>query len=171
MTMPMTTEELIEDSALAPYSDVCVVEPEYGNNEIIEKVEGGLLQFPQVDIPLTHLFAPGVYWREVFMPAGTFVIGHQHKTSHFNVILSGSARVMMDGELHQITAPCVLVSEPNVRKLLYIEEDMRWATVHPTEETDLEALSDLLITKSGTFLGHEKELLEFRQMLGEGEIL
>jgi len=28
-----------------------------------------------------HRFAPGVYMRQVFMPAGTVVLGHCHKQS------------------------------------------------------------------------------------------
>ena len=108
--------------------------------DAVEQAEAALLQQPQVSIPLTHLFAPGVYWREVLMPKDTFVIGHRHLTEHFNVILTGKARVMMDGVIHDIVAPCVIKSDPGVRKVLYIVEDMRWATVHPTNETDMERL-------------------------------
>lgn len=123
--------------------------------DAVEQAEAALLQRPQVNIPLTHRFAPGVYWREVFMPKDTFVIGHRHLTEHFNVILTGKARVMMDGVIHDIVAPCVLKSDPGVRKVLYIVEDMRWATVHPTTETDLERLEELLIVKSDSFVKHQ----------------
>jgi hypothetical protein len=134
----------------------------------IEMLEARLLHAPQVEIPLTHLFAPHVYWREVFMPKGSFVIGHQHKTEHFNVVLTGRARVLMAGEMHEIVAPCVMTSGAGVRKILYIEEDMRWATIHPTDETDMERLEEELIIKSDSFLA--KELEQMQQLLkSEGE--
>lgn len=132
----------------------------------IERVEAELLKLPQVEIPLTHRFAPGVYMREVMMPAGTFVIGHCHKTRHLNIISQGRATVMMDGDVHEIVAPCVLTSEVNVRKVLYIHEDMIWATIHPTHETDLDKLEAELITKSPSYMRHLEDLQELKKLVG-----
>jgi hypothetical protein len=123
-------------------------------NDQIEAVEQKLLQLPQIDCPLVHRFAPSVYMREVTMPVGSFVIGHEHNTEHFNVVLTGKARVMIDGMVEDIVAPCVFVSKPSVRKILFIVEEMKWATVHPTEETNLEVLDSVLITKSNAFVAH-----------------
>src|SRR5690242_10473496 len=67
------------------------------SNAAIERLEAQLLSEPQLPAPVTHHFAPGVYMREIFMPAGAFVIGHEHRTEHLNVILTGRASVMMDG--------------------------------------------------------------------------
>lgn len=129
-------------------------QPAADPNAPIEMMEGMLIHHAQVECPLTHHFAPGVYFREIFMPAGAFIIGHEHKTEHFNVVLSGKARVLIEGEWHDIAAPCVFVSKPGVRKVLEILEDMRWATIHATEETDMERLEELCIVKSATWLKH-----------------
>jgi quercetin dioxygenase-like cupin family protein len=123
----------------------------------IETVESSLLQMPQVETELTHRFAPGVYMREIFMPANSIILGHQHKTCHFNIVLSGRAKVLMNGEVQEFKAGDVIVSQPGVRKILYIQEDMRWATIHPTEETDIEKLEDQLIIKSESWLRHAGE--------------
>jgi len=134
------------------------------NNSKIEALESVLLPLPQVEMPLTHLFAPGVYFREIFMPAGTFIIGHEHKTEHFNVVLAGKAKVSIDGKAQIITAPCVFVSKPGVRKVLEILEDMRWATIHPTHETSIPKLEKLLVKKSKTFRHNELLISEFSQL-------
>lgn len=120
----------------------------------VDAIEARLLPLPQVPIPLTHSFAPGVYLREVEMPAGSLIIGHEHKTEHFNIILSGHATVMMNGVVQHIHAPAIIRSLPGVRKVLYIHETMRWATIHPTTETDIEILEDALVIKSAAFLAH-----------------
>lgn len=100
------------------------------------------------------------------MRAGTFVIGHEHKTEHFNIVLTGRASVMLeDGKVQEIVAPCTFVSHAGVRKVLYIHEDMIWQTVHPTEETDVDKLEAALIVKSVSFLKHEKLLEDIRQHL------
>lgn len=98
----------------------------------------------QVECPLVHHFSPGIYAREIFMPAGTFIIGHKHKTQHLNIILSGKAAVLMDGEVHYVEAPAVIESKPGVQKVLLIEEDMRWMTIHanPTECRDVVQLEE-----------------------------
>ena len=101
-----------------------------------------LLHFPQVPCKLTHSFQPGVYLREIEMPAGTFVIGHKHDTEHFNVILTGRAIVLIDGEARVVEAPCYFKSHAGCRKVLFIEQTMHWMTIHPnpTDTTDIAAL-------------------------------
>lgn len=137
-------------------------------NQGIERAERRLLRLPQVDMPVTHRFAPGVYLREIFMPAGTFVVGHEHKTEHFNIVIAGRALVMMDGKVEEITAPCTFVSSPGVRKVLYILEDMTWQTVHPTDETNLQRLEMELIVRSESFDRHIEDLRKLKRLVHEG---
>lgn len=123
----------------------------------IEALEARLLGEEQVDCPLIHRFTDGAYLREIEMPERTFIIGQKHKTRHFNMVLSGKAIAMIDGIVKQITAPFIFESAPGVRKVLYIIETMRWATLHITPETDMAKLEELLIEKSPAFLSHEIE--------------
>lgn len=131
------------------------------DNDRIETLEDLMLSSAQVDCPLFHHFAPGVYIREVVMPKGTFVVGHCHKTEHFNVVLAGKASVMMGDEVHHVTAPAIIKSGPGVRKVFYVHEELRWATVHSTPETDVQKLEEDLVIPSPTFTEHE--LLKLRE--------
>lgn len=135
------------------------------DNEKIESIEKLLLEWPQVECPLTHHFAPGVYTREILMPAGSFIIGHEHKTKHVNIVLSGRALVMINGQPFQIEAPYIFVSDPGVRKVLFILEDMRFATVHPTQETDLVKLEEELIIKSISHQAYNRDLTRLQQLI------
>jgi hypothetical protein len=135
------------------------------HNTRIEKWEKEFLPAPQCVCPLVHRFAPGVYLREVEMPAGIFVIGHEHKTEHFNVVLSGKAFVMVDDTVELVAAPAVIKSSPGVRKVLYIVETMRWMTVHPTKLTDLKKLEAKLITKSASRKLHDRLMLSMMKQL------
>jgi quercetin dioxygenase-like cupin family protein len=135
---------------------VCSKEEAYGDK--VEKAEAIMLQHEQVDCPLRHLFAPSVYIREVTMPKGARIIGHEHKTEHFNIVLKGKAEVVVDGKAEYIEAPCIFVSKAGVRKVLNILEEMVWATVHPTANTSLDDLEEELITKSDAFLEHGKSV-------------
>lgn len=136
----------------------------------VEKAEGEMLTLPQLDLPLTHRFAPGVYMREISMPAGSFVIGHEHRTEHLNVILSGTVLVSLDGVVGQIVGPCTFVSKPGVRKVLFNLTDVLWATIHPTHETDIDRLEALLIVKSPTFVRHLEDLNRLKALTSGGEL-
>lgn len=127
-------------------------------NRKIEGLEGKILKLPQVDCPLVHRFAPGVYARQIFMPKDSIIVGHCHRTEHFNIVISGRALVMMDGHTEEIVGPCVFVSKPGVRKVLRIIEDMVWITIHPSHHTDLKKLEKELIVKSPTFVDHAEEI-------------
>jgi hypothetical protein len=87
------------------------------------RLEGRLLEESQVDVPLVHRFAPGVYLREVAMrvPVGEkflFVIGHKHKTEHFNIVLSGRVRVAQIDEEGRIVDGTVEESMSLLRRTL-----------------------------------------------------
>lgn len=104
-----------------------------------------ITQVSEETLPLTHSFSEGVYAREIFMPKGMVVVGHEHKTTHLNIVSVGSAYVWMNGEKTFIKAPYTFESKAGVRKVLYILEDMFWTTIHKTEERDLDKLTELCV--------------------------
>lgn len=106
-----------------------------------------LAKFEQIDCPLEHFFAPGVYVRSIFMPSGSIVIGKIHRTEHLNIIEQGSVMLIgEDGSREILSAPCTFVSKAGVQKVLQILEDCRWKTVHvnATNETDIPTLEAML---------------------------
>lgn len=116
----------------------------------------------QIDCPLKHYFAPGVYLREIFMQSGLVVIGKIHKTEHLNIIERGICSIFYeDGSSELLQAPITFVSKPGVQKVLYIHEDTVWKTVHVTDETDLVKLEVILIDPPPVVAleGHSQELL------------
>lgn len=117
-----------------------------------------LASVPQVECPLKHYFAPHVYVREIFMPAGSIVIGKIHKTEHFNIIQKGRVTLANeDGSTKTLEGPCTFISKAGVQKALYIHEDTVWSTVHITENRDLESLEAELIEPSED-LGFDRSL-------------
>lgn len=122
--------------------------------ELSDKVsilEWKMLELPQADCPVRHIFGPGIYIREVHLKAGTFAIGHYQKHKHMNVMLSG--RVLMlqeDGEFVEIVAPITYVGDPG-RKVGYIVEDVVWQNIYATEETDIDTLESMFLDKSQAY--------------------
>ena len=90
-------------------------------------------------LPLKHSFTPGMYIREIFMPAGTILTTQIHKTEHPFVISKGRCLVYLNHEngWKEFVAPHSGITYPGTRRILFILEDTIWTTFHPTELTDL----------------------------------
>jgi hypothetical protein len=84
------------------------------------------------------------------MPANTYILGHEHTTTHLNIISKGSCVLadMETGEMTDIIAPYTFESKAGVQKLLYIVEECVWSTVHVTNETNITKLEEILIKPS-----------------------
>ncbi|MCX6845072.1 MAG: hypothetical protein NTU84_00645 [Verrucomicrobia bacterium] len=128
--------------------------------EQLERMEAALLEMPQIEFPVTHRFAPGLYIREVFVPAGAVIVGHEHKAETLNILLQGAALVAHDGKVEELIAPLTFNSAPGVRKAAVVLEDMVWINVHPnpTNETDPAKLEDMFIVRSDGFLEAQRQL-------------
>ncbi|MFA5630353.1 MAG: hypothetical protein WC997_02475 [Porticoccaceae bacterium] len=115
--------------------------------ENIERVERELLKGEQVECPVIHRFGPGIYIREITMPAGSFVIGARHKCAQLNIMLAGRVTVLNgDGTTRELVAPMTFTGGPG-KKVGYIHEDVVWQNVYATDETDIETLENLFVDK------------------------
>ncbi|MCH8931150.1 MAG: hypothetical protein IIA98_09595 [Proteobacteria bacterium] len=118
------------------------------HREKLLTLENEMRKHPQLDVPITHHFAPGVYAREMRVPAGTLLTGKIHKTEHLNIISQGHFSVSNLGETKHIYAPCTFVSPAGTKRAIYAHEDSTWTTIHVTEETNLTALENEIIAES-----------------------
>lgn len=124
----------------------------------LEQLEAAMLRAPQAPLRFRHHFAPGIYGREMIAPAGTLVMGHEHRTPCLNVVLEGRARVLVEGTVREVKAGDVFVSPAGARKLGYVDEALRFLNVHPNPDdcADLAALEARHVRKSGACLEHER---------------
>lgn len=113
--------------------------------------------------PLKETFAPGIYMREIFLPAGHFIVGEKHRTRHLNTLLTGRVLAMLDGVLELFEAPCTFESEAGVSKRLFILQDCRWQTYHanPDDEPDSKVIRERVIEETPIAA---ETLGEFREM-------
>jgi hypothetical protein len=100
------------------------------------------------DCPITHYHAPGLYIREMFIPAGVAVVGKIHKHAHFNDISKGRVRVVTEFGFEVYEAPYRFISEPGTKRAVFAETDVVWTTFHPTNETDVDKIESEIIASS-----------------------
>lgn len=115
----------------------------------LDRVEAELARMPQVDCPVRHRFTPGLYIREITMPAGTMVTSVRHKTTHPFVITRGRVRVGSETEgWVEYVGPCHGITEAGTRRILHVIEETVWTTYHVTDETEIEAIAAELIDEN-----------------------
>lgn len=149
-------------------------EERFSLSAILPKLETRMLEMPQVSCPVIHRFGPGVYIREVCIPANTFAVGHYQNFEHLNAMLKGRISALNeDGSITELVAPMLFVGKPG-RKIGYIHEDTVWLNIYQTEETDIEKLESCFITKSKEFNSQQLQLLksevdttDYKKLLGE----
>lgn len=116
----------------------------------MNRLEAAMLEMPQLEIRLTHSFAPGLYIREMTVPAGATLVGHAHRFPSLSLMLKGKA-IFIDGagERREVEAPYQVVSPPG-RKVFYFLEETVWMNVfaNPDNGTDIEAIEERLVDKA-----------------------
>lgn len=106
----------------------------------VDALEREIQKLPQVDCPVWHYFAPGLYARKMLIRKGTVLTGAVHKTEHL-CIISGDIEVTADDGVCRITdRHFIFTSKPGAKRAGYAHEDTYFTTVHATTETDLDKL-------------------------------
>lgn len=116
----------------------------------ILRLEEDMLNMPgaQTDCPVRHIFAPGLYAREMVIPKGIIIVGKIHKHAHVNTISKGKCSVITEFGEMELIAPVTFVSKPGTKRVVIANEETVWTTYHPSDETDLDKLEESIIAKS-----------------------
>lgn len=128
-----------------------------GTLQEIESLESKMLGLPQIKYTQQSYHAPGIWVRELRAPAGSLIIGHEHRHANLNILAQGSKIMVIGDRVERMTAPYCVPSGLGIRKIGLILTDMVWFSIHhnPTNEQDEEKLEELFYRKSGTFKAEE----------------
>ena len=110
--------------------------------EKIQKLQAEMKPFACVPPEPVHHFAPGMYLRELSIPAGMLVVGKIHKHSHFLILSKGKAQVVSEFGNEIINSGHVSVSQAGVKRVVLAIEDCLFLTVHlnKSDSEDLEVI-------------------------------
>lgn len=126
--------------------------------DCVQQLQSKLADEVQVESPVTHHFAPNVYARQMDAKAGTLVISKMHATEHLNFLMKGSLTIMTEDGIHFLQAPAIITSKAGTKRIGYFHEDTTWVTVHPTNETDLDAIENLVIVPQDSEIDFLKQI-------------
>ncbi|MBT2300361.1 hypothetical protein J7E70_07775 [Variovorax paradoxus] len=138
-----------------------LVELEERDRKIDALEEGIRRELQPVVCPVVNHFAPGLYAREMHIPAGTVLTGKIHKYANLSIMSAGCLRIFLeDGTTSIVKAPFTYVSPPGTRRAAEALEDTVWTVIHATEETDVAKIEQQFIaqTPAEYRLFHEEQL-------------
>lgn len=125
--------------------------------ERVERLERTIEHLPQVECQVFHHFAPGVYAREMRIPAGTIATGAVHKTEHLSILSAGHCLLTTDEGVVEIHAPYIGKSKPGIKRSIVTITACVLTTIHPTTTTDLDELvEELTESTAAELLGGPK---------------
>lgn len=129
----------------------------------VERLESILEKSPQAECPVRSHFAPGVYVREMTVPAGVIATGAVHRTEHLTIVV-GHCHLTTDEGVKELVGFHIIHSKPGAKRAIYAIAETKVSTIHPTEETDLDKLCEQLTESTrAELLGGAKN----RQLLSQ----
>tara|TARA_R100001510_G_C7531820_1_gene122939 strand:- start:142 stop:597 length:456 start_codon:yes stop_codon:yes gene_type:complete len=116
--------------------------------EKFKKIEGALVgEEMNKHNPLKHTFCEGYYVREISAGANQFLISKIHKFDHPYFLMKGECSVLTEEGPIRIKAPYYGITKAGTKRVVYVNSDMIWVTVHATENTDLDTIEEEIIAK------------------------
>lgn len=147
------------DVAIQDASTQAALQVPGSTREKLYKLQAAIGALPEIECPLQHVFAPGVYARTIYIPQGGVLVGKIHKHKHLNILSQGAVFVMTEGGgTEHLIGPLTMVSEPGTKRAVHALTDVVWTTIHLVESTDLAEIEDQVIAKS--YAEYEQFVLE-----------
>jgi len=138
-------------SEVAPFGQDVQKSPEELKQSVVD-LENAMLKMTdrQIELVTIHHFSPGIYMRELRIPAGVTLTGAIHKTEHLNILSKGDLSVMTEEGIKRLTASQVIKSTPGIKRAGYAHQDSVWITVHsnPDNIRDVKELWELLVVEA-----------------------
>lgn len=97
------------------------------------------------DPVVAHHFGGDVYAKEMRVPAGQYIVSHQHKYDHLSILAKGSVLLEVDGKESRHWAPaCIQIAAGQHHKITALR-DVVWFCIHSTSIRDPDKVDDALI--------------------------
>lgn len=102
------------------------------------------LKLPQIEPPMEHYFADGLYGREMLLRAGESCVGATHGKEHLCIVM-GHCMVVDGTSKRELIGWNVLISHPGAKRVILAIQDTVWLTVHATKLKDIHEIEQEIL--------------------------
>jgi quercetin dioxygenase-like cupin family protein len=117
-------------------------------DERVLALQSRMLAMPehQIVIEPRHMFANGLYAREVTLPEGSTAVGYRHAQEHICILSKGRVAVVTEEGTQELVAPAMFVVPAGRKNCVHALEETVWTTVHASEaKTPDDAFAALVV--------------------------
>ncbi len=151
---------------MQPAADIALADPEPQAPPTlaqIKRLESEMRAFPpellaDIDALTHHAFSPGIYARELHIPAGLCVVGKMHAREHF-MVLHGDLSVWTDDGIKRLTGFHFIRTRAGTKRVGYAHADTVCITFHanPSDTQDLKVIeADHIVPEALEFERHKE---------------
>lgn len=106
--------------------------------ERIMALETRLAELPQVEIPIEHHFAAGIYARTMIAPRGTMLTGKIYKVPQMIILNSGEITIRSEFFNGRIRGPHIYESPVGAKRFGFCHTDVVWTCLTSVKATNVE---------------------------------
>ena len=108
----------------------------------LQNIIDTLSYLEQTDCPVANRFAPGLYAREMTIPAGTIVVGAVHRVENMVILSKGVAQLNQGVDAEIIEAPWVGRCYPGTQNIVMAVTECVWTNFYanPDDCQDIDVL-------------------------------
>jgi len=117
----------------------------------VRRLESFLVDFPQVDLGVTHVVHGGMCARTGMIPAGTLLTGALTNCDNICVIY-GDITVTTDDGIRRLVGFNVLPANAGAKRAGIAHADTWWSTILKTDKTDVCEIEDQMTGESSSLL-------------------
>lgn len=92
-----------------------------------------------------HWAADEVYSKRMAFEAGSMIGKHSHTYDHASALVSGTARLDINGVVSEVTGPQMLLIEKNKNHTITAVTPVIWHCIHITNDTDPKTVDATLV--------------------------
>ena len=135
------------NSALAALFTAVRIGDQAFRRAAIGRLEAAMAAEPQVEQPLEHEFAPGLYLRRIVNPKGSLVATKIHREPNVSTLLRGKMSIITEDGMTMLNAPAQFITKPGTKRIIYAQEECEFTTIHPNplDTRDIDALERRII--------------------------
>lgn len=129
----------------------------------IDALEASMRAAPSgpLEIEIIDHFAPGIYAREMRVPAGRLITSRVHRHENLSILSKGRMALYLDdGRVVEVSAGFHVLAPAGARRVAWVLEDSVWTCFHNTDERDTAKIMDEFTCSSrAEFLEHQGDTL------------
>lgn len=104
---------------------------------------------------IEEAMTPGIYTRELTVPAGQLVFTKVHLETHPFMVTKGKIAVYDGKTIQTIEAPYKGITPTGTKRVAYTLEETTWITFHPAPSDDLEEMDKNGVITCATFAEYD----------------